>query len=167
MTDLPRPVRIASTKYDGSIHYEFEAELLSYEGAMLTLRVARGTVLKGYRGDVDVETAFTALFWTDRHYNIYHNVSPAGRRGIMSYANIATPARLDGDVLRWIDLDLDVFTSEDGTVTLDDVDEFEEHRARFAYPDELVAEVFAARDELLELAKTGGFPFDREAHLST
>ncbi len=132
---------------------------------MLTLRIELGTVMRGYRGDVDVATAFTALFWTDRYYNIYHNESPAGRRGIMSYANVSTPAQLDGDVLRWVDLDLDVFTNEDGEVTLDDVDEFEQHRTRFAYPEALVAEAFAARDELLELAKTGGFPFDREAHI--
>lgn len=83
----------------------------------------------------------------------------------MSYANVGTPAQLDGDVLRWVDLDLDVFTSEDGAVTLDDVDEFDQHRKLFAYPEALVAEVFAARDELLALARTGGFPFDREAHI--
>lgn len=160
---FPRPIRIESTKYDGSPHYKFDATLLSHEGPLLTAAIALGTVLDGYRGDVEVRTAFTALFWTDRHYNAYQNFQPVGARRIAVYANVGTPARLDGDVIRWVDLDLDVFTSAGGGVTLDDVDEFERHRERFGYPDELVVEILAARDELLRLAHAGEYPFDRSA----
>lgn len=160
---FPRPIRIESTKYDGSLHYKFDATLLSHEGPLLTAAVAMGTVLDGYRGDVEVRTAFTALFWTDRYYNAYVNEQAVFAGRVLTYANVGTPARLDGDVIRWVDLDLDVFTSEDGAVTLDDVEEFEQHRERFAYPEELVAEIFAARDELLRLARAGEYPFDRSA----
>ncbi|MEE8337454.1 MAG: DUF402 domain-containing protein [Dehalococcoidia bacterium] len=160
---FPRPIRIESTKYDGSPHYKFDATLLSHEGPLLTAAVASGTVLDGYRGLVEVRTAFTALFWTDRYYNAYVNEQPVFRTRVLTYANIGTPARLEGDVIRWVDLDLDVITNDQGEVTLDDVDEFEQHRERFGYPDELVAEIFAARDELLRLAHAGEYPFDRSA----
>ena len=49
---FPRPIRIESTKYDGSPHYKFDATLLSHEGPLLTAAIALGTVLDGYRGDV-------------------------------------------------------------------------------------------------------------------
>ena len=156
---FPRPIRIESTKYDGSAHYRFDATLLSQEGPLLTAVVEAGTVMDGYRGDVEVRTAFTALFWTDRHYNAYQNFQPVGARSIVVYANVGTPARLEGDVIRWVDLDLDVFVDAAGAVTLDDVDEFEQHRERFAYPERLVAEILAARDELLRLARAGDYPF--------
>lgn len=158
---MPRPIRVESTKYDGSAHYRFDATLRSHEGPLLTATVEAGTVMDGYRGDVEVRTAFTALFWTDRHYNVYQNFQPVGARAIVVYANVCTPARLDGDVIRWVDLDLDVFSNASGEVTLDDVEEFELHRERFAYPPQLVAEIFAARDELLRLARAGHYPFDR------
>ena len=162
-SQFPRPIRIESTKYDGSPHYKFDATLLSHEGSLLTTAVTAGTVLDGYRGLVEVRSAFTALFWTDRHYNAYVNERPVGRTQVLTYANVGTPAQLDGDVIRWVDLDLDVITNDQGEVTLDDVDEFEAHRERFGYPDELVAEIFTARDELLKLAHAGDYPFDRSA----
>jgi protein associated with RNAse G/E len=164
-SDLLRPMKIASTKYDGSPHYEFDAILVAREGSMLRLYVEQGTTLVGYRGELEVRTPFAALFWTDRPYNVYHNKSPLGRRRIVSYANVGTPATIDGDVLRWVDLDLDVFTSEGGGITLDDVDEFEQHQVKFAYPAELIADALATSEELLALAKSGAFPFDRDAHI--
>ncbi len=160
-----RTVRVASTKYDGSWHYEFDAQLLAHEGPMLRLLVTEGTPFTGYRGEGAIRTTFTALFWSDRDYNLYHNHRPMGRRRITSYANVALPAVLDGDVLRWVDLDLDVIVDANGGVVLDDEDEFEDHRLRFAYPRDVVARAIAARDELLRLAAAGAFPFDRATHI--
>ena len=84
---------------------------------------------------------------------------------MLSYANVATPATLDGDTLRWIDLDLDVVVLDDGTHALWDADEFERHRRAFGYPADVVERALAAQDELLAAARTRAFPFDREAHL--
>ena len=114
-----RAVRVASTKYDGSPHYEFDAQLLAHEGSMLRLVVTEGTPFTGYRGEGAIRTTFTALFWTDRDYNLFHNHRPMGRRRVTSYANVALPAEFDGDVLRWVDLDLDVIVDANGGVVLD------------------------------------------------
>ena len=157
-------VMVRSTKYDGSPHYEFEARLLAINGSRLTLSVIEGTPLHGYRGELTIVTDFTALFWTDRWYNVYHNHRPAGRRGILSYANVATPAQYDGSIVRWVDLDLDVLTVA-GRVVVDDEDEFAEHGQRFSYPAEIVEHAVAAKDELVRLAEAGQYPFDRASHL--
>ena len=104
-----------------------------------------------------------ALLRADRGSNVYHTHRTAGRRGIESYANVATPAQFDGETLRWIDLDLDVLTRKGG-VEVDDEDEFADHRERFSYPDDVVRHALAARDELLRLARSGASPFDRASH---
>ena len=159
-----RVVRVLSTKYDGSPHYEFQARLLGHDQSYVRLHVPEGTLLRSYRGEFLALTSFTALFWTDRWYNVYHNHRPAGRRGIESYANVATPAEFDGETLRWVDLDLDVLT-RGGGIEVDDEDEFADRRERFGYPDDVVRHALAARDELLRLAESGAFPFDRASHI--
>ena len=54
------------------------------------------------------------------------------------YVDVATPAVWDGAVLRSIDLDLDVIRRQDGTVLLDDEDEFATHRVAYGYPAEVI-----------------------------
>lgn len=54
------------------------------------------------------------------------------------YVDIATPPVWDGNVLRSVDLDLDVIRRADGSVLVDDEDEFAEHRVRYGYPAEVV-----------------------------
>ena len=160
-----RRLRIVSTKFDGSPHYDYEGVLVGRDGPLLRLFVEAGTPFVGYRGPGRIVASYTALFWTDRHYNVFHNHWPMGSRGVTSYCNIGTPAALDGDTLRWVDLDLDVVALAGGRIVLDDEDEFAAHRVRFGYPEELVQRVLAARDEVLRLAALGQFPFDRESHI--
>ena len=167
-------VRVLSTKYDGSHHYEQHGWLLETAAddadAPLRVLIEAGTELRSYRGTFVARIDFTILFWPgqDRWYNVEHNhqvlVRPDGRLSTSSYANVSTPATFDGDTVRWVDLDLDV-TIRDGVVELVDVDEFDEHRARMAYPDSVIARARGAASELLELATLRKAPFDRDAHI--
>jgi hypothetical protein len=47
------------------------------------------------------------------------------------------------------------------SIEVKDEHEFEEHIVRFAYPEDVVGNALAARDELHRLAHSGVFPFDR------
>ncbi|MEZ4504037.1 MAG: DUF402 domain-containing protein [Dehalococcoidia bacterium] len=161
-------IRVQSTKYDGSLHNDYEAFLLDAptEDTPLRLHVPAGTAIASYRGHYETSVAFTALFWPGLEvwWNVYHNHAPVGRRGFISYANVSTPASFDGETVRWVDLDLDVVVLPD-RVVLDDEDEFEAHRERFAYPPDLEASAREAASELLELAVHRTAPFDRESHI--
>lgn len=164
-----RLVRVQSTKYDGSPHGDYEGELLDGAGAEdgpLRLFVPAGTVNRSYRGDYEIRVAFTALFWPGRDvwWNVFHNHAPAGRRGFVSYANVSSPAEFDGAVVRWVDLDLDVVVMPD-RVELDDEEEFEAHRLRFAYPEDIQRQAREAATELLALAARRAPPFDRASHV--
>ena len=159
-------VRVLSTKYDGSPHYDYQARLVDHEGDRLRLFVPRGTVMEGYRGTLRTQVAFTALFYTDdRWYNCYLNHWTTPRLRIESYANVALPAEFDGETVRWVDLDLDVLIRSTGAVSLVDVDEFVEHGARFGYPGDLVRRATETGDALLAAARGRREPFDRERDL--
>lgn len=158
-------ILIASTKFDGSLHYEYGATLEEEGERIVRCTVAAGEPWVGYRGEGRIQRTFTALFFVDRWFNVFHNHEPAGNRGILTYANVATPAEFDGETVRWTDLDIDIVVSERLGVTVDDEDEFEEHQDRFGYPDDLVERVLATRDELLALAEAVDFPLDWSTHV--
>ncbi len=158
-------IQIASTKYDGSLHYEYGATLEHVEDGLVRCTVLRGEPWVGYRGEGQIQGTFTVLFFSDRWFNVFHNHTPAGNRGILSYANVATPATFDGDVVRWTDLDVDIVVSERLGVTVDDDDEFEEHQTRFGYPADLIDRVLQTRAELLTLAEAFEYPLDRASHV--
>ena len=76
------------------------------------------------------------------------------------YVDVATPAVWDGAVLRSIDLDLDVIRRQDGTVLLDDEDEFATHRVAYGYPAEVIELAERTAAELLTAVRRRDAPFD-------
>jgi hypothetical protein len=93
------------------------------------------------------------------------------------YIDVTTPATWDGDVLRAIDLDLDVIrmspepprltgsgpqnvSAGRGEVFVDDEDEFAEHQVAFGYPAEVIARAQASCDELVAAVRAGLPPYD-------
>ncbi len=63
-----------------------------------------------------------------------------------TYVDMTTVPAWDGRTVRAVDLDLDVIERLDGTVFVDDQDEFDEHRVAFGYPREVVDLAMATRD---------------------
>jgi protein associated with RNAse G/E len=170
---LGRRIRVLSTKYDGSLHNDYEALLIDEESSTspddecLRLYVAQGTPLHSYRGDGPIGVGFTALFWpgADRWFNVYHNHWPTQRHAIETYVNVSLPAEFDGETIRWVDMDLDVVVRTGHRIELWDEDEFAEHLEQFRYPDNVVARARAAAGELMRAAAAGEPPFDRASHI--
>ena len=92
------------------------------------------------------------MYFTDRWYNVLHFLEHGINRYLW-YANISTPATFDGTTLKWIDLDIDVCCHLDGSIETLDCDEFQEHRLKMDYPNDLVERALAAHDEVIQLAK--------------
>jgi len=93
------------------------------------------------------------------------------------YVDVTTPAVWHGDVLRAVDLDLDVIRLPDplapldaspwdvhpagpGEVFVDDEDEFAEHQASFGYPADVVRRARASCDELVAAVRAKAPPYD-------
>ncbi len=160
-----RRVTISSTKFDGSLHYEYEAVLLDEQGPAVRTWIPPGTRWVGYRGAGVLMYPFTMLFFRDeRWYNVMHQHQPLGERQQLTYVNIGTPAVFDGDTIRWVDLDLDVLRYPHG-VEVHDEDEFEEHGALWQYPADLVARARETAAEVVRQVAAQAFPFDRDRHI--
>ena len=61
---------------------------------------------------------------------------------------------------------MDIVCCDDGSIVVKDEREFEEHIVRFAYPEDVIENALAARDELVRLAYAGQYPFDRTGLIS-
>ena len=165
--DRPR-IRSASTKYDGSIHYVFNTQLIDHVDGCLRLFIPVGTPNRSYRGEGRFETDCVALFFPgdeQRAFNVMHFMEPYPQSGILMASDILTRVHLDGSTLRWVDLDLDVEVFEDGRIALVDEDEFEAHQLPYRYSDAVIEGARRSAALALDLARSGSFPFDRERQL--
>ena len=133
--------------------------MLEHKGTRLCLRVEAGAeeIVNGSHRQLIVDS-FVALYWTDRWYNVWQFDR---NEGVLFYANVALPCAFDGRVLRWTDLDIDVVQYADGRIIVKDEEQFRDRSATLGYSRDVICSALGARDELLRLAETGQFPFQR------
>ncbi|MDQ7906660.1 DUF402 domain-containing protein [Phytohabitans sp. ZYX-F-186] len=150
-------VRVVYRKYDGSAHRDYPARRLAEDDLGTWLGVTAGT-RSVYHGRPSVEQIpFVLLVPHDAWWTGMFNPPP---RTSEVYCDIATPAEWEGDTVRIVDLDLDVVRRRaTGAVELRDEDEFAEHRERFGYPDDVVANAQTAAGWLLDALGDGTEPF--------
>lgn len=150
-------VRVVYSKFDGTPHRDYPARRLAEDDLGVWLGVVKGTK-SVYHGRPSVEQIPFVLFvphsaWWTGMFN------PPPRTSEV-YCDMATPARWQGDTVHIVDLDLDVVRRRDtGLIELLDEDEFDEHRQRFGYPDDVVAAARAASRWLLGALGDGTEPF--------
>lgn len=159
-----RAFSVHSTKYDGSLHYRYQARLVQSGPDLLMLYGRPGTRLDSYRGRLTAAKHSLELFWPDRFYNLIVTWN-ADWQPHNHYVNIATPATWHDGTLRFIDLDLDViWRAASNEVILDDEDEFALHQQRFGYPADLIAQVWRSSEEVRAMIARRAYPFDGSLH---
>ena len=79
------------------------------------------------------------------------------------YVDVTTVPVRDGWVVTMVDLDLDVILGRDGSLVLDDEDEFDRHRVTLDYPPDVVARAKRATADLMAAAADGQEPFGSAA----
>lgn len=153
------PLPVASTKYDGSHHYRYLMEVVAVEPDRLLAFSPAGTPMDSYRGRFPARDHVLNVHLRDRDWNLtVHWQADWAPRS--HYVNIALPSTWDDGTLRFVDLDLDVIWRADGLLVLDDEDEFDEHRVRWGYPQEVVDRCWAAVAEVKALIEKRAAPFD-------
>ncbi|QJD84809.1 DUF402 domain-containing protein [Cohnella herbarum] len=98
-----------------------------------------------------------SFFIPEQWFNI---VALIEESGIRYYCNVASPPYRYGDVLTYIDYDLDVVVLPNGEVHELDHDEFRLHREEYRYGETVVAQVEAGLQELLSRISNKEWPFD-------
>ncbi len=153
-------MQVHSTKFDGSLHYRYEVDVVAHGPDMLALYFAFGRPFDSYRGSFIAGRHHLLLHWSDRAYNL-QVLWEADWRPRSHYVNVATPSVWEDGTVRFVDLDLDViWIASSGEVVLDDADEFAEHQQRYGYPPDLVDQAWDTVREVRALFKGAVPPFD-------
>lgn len=156
-----RRIKVLSKKYDNSLRDEHEAYLYSREDETITILSPAGTRYYDHRKEAWFEApdGLLEVYFRDRWYNVWHICEQNSHRNLI-YANLCMPASLRGNVLEWVDLDLDFRVHMNGSIELLDEEEFEQNISQFGYSEWVVENVRAACDEVLVRFGRGQFPFD-------
>ncbi|HEV2799259.1 MAG TPA: DUF402 domain-containing protein [Pyrinomonadaceae bacterium] len=157
-----RVVRVEARKFDGRVHRVWEARLVSQDSSLV---VVEGVFAEEIRhtqlGLIAPGTLSREYYWTGRCYSVFRFREPSGELRNY-YCNINLPAEFKGDVLSFVDLDIDVLVAPNYSIRILDEDEFETNAARYDYPADVREAVPRALSELLELIERKGYPFDGE-----
>ena len=142
-----RTLRVEKLRYDRSFVFAWSGAVLEHtpDHVLLAARFNAGRRDLGYvvleAGDL-----FLEWYFFERWYNVFQIYSDEGQlKGW--YCNIGMPPELDGDTLRYVDLDLDVFVQPSGEHLMLDEPEFAELKRAVLRPEESRR----AEDDLAEL----------------
>ena len=109
-------------------------------------------------GKIASGTLSTEFYWLDRWYNVFRFCNPD--RTLRSfYCNVNAPPSFDGDVLSYVDLDIDILVQPDFSYQVLDLEDFEKHSRLYSYPQDVQQNAHRALDELIELIQARAFPF--------
>lgn len=155
-----KTVTINSLGFDGLARKSWNAELVeSNDNLLVFVGEFTSEIVHPHLGIIRPKTQSYEYYWLDRWYNVFRFHEPDGAFRNF-YCNINMPPTFDGDVLEYIDLDLDLIVDQNGRYEVLDEDDFESNADRFAYSDEIKRKAFEALTELTALIGQRKFPFN-------
>ncbi len=128
-------ITIKSYKHDGSLHRTWRDTMVLKTTEHALIGCNDHTLVTESDGR-KWKTREPALvyFHTKYWFNI---VTMIREKGISYYCNMASPALIDDEGLKYIDYDLDVKIFPNGEKKLLDIDEYEIHSRKYQYPKEI------------------------------
>ncbi|WP_445002765.1 DUF402 domain-containing protein [Exiguobacterium alkaliphilum] len=147
-------------KYDESLHYEWTSRLIDENDERILLYAGPGRTLQHHtrRACYTYESHSLECFMRQDGFTVQIDLEADG--SIRHYCNIGLVPRLDGDIIEFIDLDLDFVSAGGSEWRLVDKDEFKVNRDRFSYPDDVVTHVWNTIEDVKRRIELGKFPFD-------
>lgn len=154
-----RPVTVQFLKNPDLIHWGFEAGWIGEDEWGDWIAVPTGS--DRWKGEEHLSpTTLPAVFlaprdqWWHLHYNGPNAVNYTHFVDITTPPVWVTPNRYE-----LIDLDLDVAIHVDGTIEVQDEDEFEIHQVKYGYTRELIDGARRATDEIVVALRSRSEPF--------
>ncbi|MBP1992353.1 DUF402 domain-containing protein [Paenibacillus eucommiae] len=162
------PFIIKSFKHDGHLHrmwlenWQVPGHLLHPDHQAEAMRVMINNQTRVVESDGKEWTSRTpgvSFFIPKMWFNI---VALIEDNGVRYYCNVASPPYVAGDTITYIDYDLDVIKSPDGSIHVVDQEEYERHRTGYRYSAETENKVKQGLESLLERVNEGKPPFQDE-----
>jgi hypothetical protein len=146
-------------KHDGAEYRRWKGRLVQLDGSLLVLEAEFDVDVSHHvLGAIARGTKTVEYYWLDRWYNVFRFIEKDGTTRLW-YCNINTPPEFNGDVLTYIDLDIDIVVQPDFSFQVLDLDEFESSVARYAYTEHEKQQAQAALAEVISLIEGRQFPF--------
>ena len=152
--------RVVYEKWDGRPHWEFDTVRLGDDAHGTWLGVRRGTPQARPGASVTAATDHVVLVSNGGEHCATFYAAPRHDAAVDVYVDVTCAHRWQDGRITMIDLDLDVIRRWDGTVVVDDEDEFAEHRVLLGYPDDVVERALATTLALQSELKARSVPFD-------
>ena len=124
-------ITIKSYKHDGSLHRTWRDTMVLKTSENALIGCNDHTLVTESDGRRWI-TREPALVYFHKHY-WFNIVTMIRENGVSYYCNLASPAVLDKEALKYIDYDLDVKVFPNGEKRLLDVDEYEDHGNKWHY----------------------------------
>jgi protein associated with RNAse G/E len=152
-------ITVRAHKYDGSEHRRWNAKLVRQAGPLLVLDATFDEEIKhDLLGTITSGTRSIEYYWLDKWYNIFRFAEPTGELRSY-YCNVNVPPAFDGQVLSYIDLDIDILVEPDFSYRIVDLEDFEQNAERFGYSEEVLTKARSALKELVKLIEDRAYPF--------
>ena len=151
---------IHSYKHDGSIHRAWdEAILLDETDEFLVFGNERTKVTESNGRTWKTKEPAILYFYKNQWFNV---IGQCKKDGIYYYCNIASPFVIEGSTIKYIDYDLDLRVFPDGSFKILDKGEYNYHKSKMNYSDDLDAILKDELNILIDKCKTKKFPFDKD-----
>ncbi|MEO6333570.1 MAG: DUF402 domain-containing protein [Pyrinomonadaceae bacterium] len=151
-------ITVNARKFDGAIGRTWHCELQERRDSLLVFVGEFDTEVEhADLGLIRKGTVSYEYYWLDRWYNIFRFHEPSGDLRNF-YCNISMPAKFDGEILDYVDLDIDVLAGPDLITSVLDREDFERNAKTFDYPAELRSQVENTLVELLDLFEKRDVP---------
>jgi uncharacterized protein len=157
----PDQITVRVLKYDGTEHRRWSAKIARRDGPMIVLDAEFDYDVQHHLlGEIPRGTRTTEYYWLDCWYNVFQFMDNEGNTRLY-YCNVGAPPKLEGDVLSYVDLDIDLLVQPDLSYQLLDIEEFETNAERWNYSAETRRQALASVTELVSMIEGRRFPFSQ------
>jgi protein associated with RNAse G/E len=144
-----RPVTAQFLKNPDHLHWGFEARFLGEDEHGIWCAVPPGT--RRWKGSEPVEATRAPAVFCAPHEGWWHLHYNGSTTQLSHFVDIVTPPIwISPNRYEMVDLDLDVVVYQDGTIEIEDEDEFEVHQVQYKYTSEMIVR---AREETANVVR--------------
>ena len=151
---------IHSYKHDGNIHRQWDEALLIEEtDEYIVFGNEKTKVIESDGRSWKTKEPAVLFFYKNSWYNI---IGQCKKDGIYYYCNIASPFIIESNTIKYIDYDLDLRVFPDGSFKVLDRGEYNYHKSKMKYSEEIDSIVKDELTNLIEKVRKKEFPFNSE-----
>jgi protein associated with RNAse G/E len=152
--------QIQCYKHNGKIHRAWdEAIVLDVKKDYIVVGNEKTKVTESEGTTWRTKEPAILYFFKNKWYNI---IAQMKKDGVYYYCNIATPYILEEGTIKYIDYDLDLRVFPKGEYKILDKLEYQYHRKKMEYSDDLDVVINHAMKELLDDYNSGAHMFNKE-----